>query len=210
MLIPPSRATAVKRSAELLVKHKDEDAGEVLTKAINGDPNYGPLHNNMGIVHLRQGRLYDAAREFDLAARLMPTIAEPRNNLGMVLERVGRFEEAIASYTKAHDLQPDNPIYLGNLLRAKVRHGDNDPEMGKLFEQLLLYEARPDWIRWAKDQKLQLDLRTRQLPGQSGPVVVAADRSHHGSLMLRPAGHRHVVQRPARPPAYCRARQSGA
>ena len=94
---------------------------------MKANPNYGPLHNNMGIVCYRDGKLYDAAREFDQASPLMPTLAEPRNNLGMVMEKVGRYDDAIAAYGKAHDLQPDSGMYLGNLLRARVRHGDNDP-----------------------------------------------------------------------------------
>jgi Flp pilus assembly protein TadD len=162
---------AVHRSAELLSDQKDKDAGELLQQAIKADPNYGPLHNNMGIVALRQGRLYEAASEFDTASRLMPTIAEPRNNLGLVLERVGRLDDAIAAYTKAHELQPDSAIYLGNLLRAKVRRGDTEREMHNLFQQLLLHETRPEWVQWAQAQMTQLDIRTRQLPGQSGPAA---------------------------------------
>src|SRR5690242_6485423 len=94
-------AKAVADSAKLLSEGKTKDARGVLEKALKSDPNYGPLHNNLGIADFRDGRLYDAAREFDQAARLMPTIAEPRNNMGLVMERVGRFDDAIASYTKA-------------------------------------------------------------------------------------------------------------
>jgi Flp pilus assembly protein TadD len=154
---------AVADSAKLLSDGKEKQAREILENAVKADPNYGPLHNNLGIAYYREGRLYDAAREFDLAAKLMPTIAEPRNNLGMVMERAGRFEDAIAGYTKARDLQPDSAVYLGNLVRARIRRGDNDPAMHKLLEELLLKETRPEWQRWAREQLTLLDLRTRNL-----------------------------------------------
>lgn len=167
-------AKAVADSAKLLSESKTKDAREILEKALKSDPNYGPLHNNLGIVHFRDGRLYDAAREFDQAARLMPTIAEPRNNLGLVMERVGRFDDAITSYVKARELQPDSAIYLGNLLRARVRRGDNDPAMHKLFEELLLRDTRPDWQRWAREQLTLLDLRTGNLPAAPATAPAAA------------------------------------
>jgi Tfp pilus assembly protein PilF len=156
-------AKAVAGSAKCLAEGKDDKAREILEAALKSDPNYGPLHNNLGIVDYRQGRLYDAAREFDQAIRLMPTIAEPRNNLGMVMERVGRFDDAITCYTRAHDLQPDNAVYLGNLLRARVRRGDNDPAMRKLFEELITKDTRPDWQHWAREQVTLLDVRNHAL-----------------------------------------------
>lgn len=165
-------AKANRRAAELLSKEKDKEAERVIREAMKSDPNYGPLHNNLGLVYFRRNELYEAAHEFDYAARLMPTLPEPRNNLGVVYERVGRLEDAIASYTKAHELQPDNAEYVGNLVRAKARRGDTDPEMRRLLEAVLLKDSRPEWVSWAKQQLLQLDLRNKAYPG-TAPAATA-------------------------------------
>jgi hypothetical protein len=64
----------------------------------------------------------------------------------------GRLEDAIAMYYTAHELEPTNPEYLGNLTRARIRRGDRDEMLRHELQQLLFIDARPDWIDWAEDQ----------------------------------------------------------
>ena len=47
-------------------------------------------------------------------------------------------------------MEPDNPEYLGNLARARVRRGDTDDETRKLLEELVLKDDRPEWREWAQ------------------------------------------------------------
>jgi Flp pilus assembly protein TadD len=138
------------QALRLLDEGKLEEAEAHLKRAIDADVMYGPAHNNMGLVHYHQGRLYPAAWEFQSAIKLMPFQPEPRNNLGLVFEKAGKITSAAEAYEKARQLEPDNPEYLGNLARAKVRRGDRDQETKRLLEELVLKDSRPQWSQWAR------------------------------------------------------------
>jgi hypothetical protein len=60
--------------------------------------------------------------------------------------------EAIDLYAQASDLEPDNPLYLGNWLRARVRMGEFSEELIDLLEQLAFIETRADWLTWTDEQ----------------------------------------------------------
>jgi len=92
----------------------------------------------------------------------MPERAEPFNNLGLTFEAAGRLADAIEMYYSATELEPSNPEFLGNLMRARVMRGDRDETMRLGLKELLFVDTRPDWIGWAEDQlALNLD---RDLP----------------------------------------------
>jgi predicted Zn-dependent protease len=117
---------------------------------------YGPAHNSLGVVYLRQGKLYPAAQEFQYACKLMPNQPEPRNNLGLVLEAVGKAEDAVAEYEKALAPQPDNPELIGNLARALVRRGDRTARVRDLLEQVVLKDSRREWVQWAGETLIRM------------------------------------------------------
>ena len=135
------------------IAHHDLDAARpLLDQAIAADALYGPAHNDLGLVHFGQGRLYDAAWEFDRAAKLMPGRGEPRNNLGLVYEAADRWPEAEAAYQTAVDLDPADPEFAGNLARVRIRRGERDEPTHKLLELVVLRDARPAWVAWARSQ----------------------------------------------------------
>jgi Flp pilus assembly protein TadD len=127
-------------------------AEQSLEKALIADVTFGPAHNNLGQVYFQQGKLYLAGMEFDYARRLMPERPEPYNNLGLVYERAGRTEEAIENFSSARSLEPSNAEFIGNLVRARVKHGDRDIEVQQMLQELLLLETRPDWLEWVNEQ----------------------------------------------------------
>ena len=76
---------------------------------------------------MQQGRLEEAASNFQRAVELRPADTETRNDLGVVLGRLGRRDEAEASYREAIRLRPafaDAHNNLGNLLRNRGRHDE--------------------------------------------------------------------------------------
>jgi Tfp pilus assembly protein PilF len=130
-----------------------DQAEKRLRQAIEADIMFGPAHNNLGKVHYHQQRYYEAAWEFEYAAKLMPHRPEPRNNLGLVFEAVGRTDSAVEAYTRALELEPENPQLLGNLARARVRRGDRDESMRQLLSKLILNDTRSEWVQWARRQR---------------------------------------------------------
>ena len=121
-------------------------------RAIAADETYGPAHNNLGLLMFEHRDLYSAAWSFQRAIEFMPERGEPTNNLGLTYELAGRMDEAIAMYYTAHELEPVNSEYLGNLTRARTRRGDRDDLLRHEIQQLLFIDTRPEWIAWAEDQ----------------------------------------------------------
>lgn len=130
--------------------------------ALDADIMYGPAHNNLGRVYFLQERFYEAAWEFQYAAQLMPHRPIPRNNLGLVFEATGQLDEAEEHYALALASEPDNPEFLGNLARAKVRRGERSAELLGLLQQIVMKDHRPEWRRWAQEQQRYLSPRLEE------------------------------------------------
>lgn len=160
-LYRPPPATQVRDEAAARALHeralRELESGDLpsaeatLRKALSEDVMLGPAHNTLGVLYFDQQRFYEAAWEFQYAARLMPKQPEPLNNLGLVFERVGKLDDAVTSYGRAVDLQPANPQFLGNLARARHRRGEEATELQPLLHRLIRHEHRPEWIAWAND-----------------------------------------------------------
>ncbi len=140
------------RGVQLLGEGQIEQAEQAFQAALSADLFFGPAHNNLGTVYLRQQKYYLAAWEFQYAEKLMPHQAEPRNNLGLVYEAVGKLDDAAKSYEQALDLEPENPRIAGNLARVYVRGNRTDDKTRKLLESIVLKDTRPEWIAWARER----------------------------------------------------------
>ena len=138
----------------------DEDgfdtAEELLKEALSADVTFGPAHNNLGSVYLEQERYYLAAWEFEYAIRLMPSNPAPKNNLGLVFEAVGKTHAAIDQYAQAAEIAPDDPIYLGNEARARLRAGEHGPEVRMLLQDVVLKDERQAWQQWARKRLVMM------------------------------------------------------
>ncbi len=156
-LSPTARASLENDVAyRLILEGKYADAEPVLHRALDYDDRFGPAHNNLGLVYAKLGRSYDAAHEYDAAARLMIRSAEPHNNLGLLLEEAGMLSDAVDAFAAAHQRDEENPLYLANLARARVRRGDRGEEVIRLLELLQIRTNDPRWRDWARSQLLRL------------------------------------------------------
>ncbi len=133
-------------------KNQLSKAESLFEKATQANPTFGPAYNNLGLVYFHQHDFSEAARAFEAASEYLPNNPEPLNNLGLVMETVARPDDAIDLYWQAHELAPTNAEYLGNLLRARVRLGQIDDEVLSQLHSLLLFEKRPEWQDWAREQ----------------------------------------------------------
>ena len=127
-----------------------QKAESLLREALAADLYHGPAHNHLGVLHLETGALYDAAHEFEWAARLMPGHPDPRMNLALTLERAGRVEEAIASYRTALEVYPGHVPTSQPLARIQIRHGLADAQTDDLLESISLAGENAEWREWAK------------------------------------------------------------
>jgi Tfp pilus assembly protein PilF len=140
------------QAAKAWQRHHLDKAEQLLQDALAADVNYGPAHNNLGLLYFQQGRYYLAAWEFQYATQTMGERAEPYNNLGMIFEKCDRLEAALEHYQMARERDQANPEYLGNFLRVLLKQDDKDPAAPELLRDLLLIETRPEWRCWAEDR----------------------------------------------------------
>ena len=146
------------KAIEVMVEDPQR-AEQLLRDALAADLYHGPSHNNLGVLLLERGELYEAANEFEWARRLMPGHPDPRMNLALTLERAGRTDEAIAQYRRALEVHPGHRPTVQALTRLEVRAGRVDNETLQRLDTLSLEGVDQYWRRWAMEQLLLHDSR---------------------------------------------------
>ena len=139
-------------------------------RTLADNPNAWMAHNNLGGVLSMQGRLAEAAREYEAALGLKPTDASAHSNLGIVYARLGRLDEAIAQYHEALGLAPENEKYwfnLGNALRQEGRNGEAMGAFGKAIDE----DARWTTPRYEMGTIL-LEMGRVEEAGRQGEAIV--------------------------------------
>lgn len=86
--------------------------GERLAKK---HPNVLPIHDILGAVNVRLGRLEQAVARYQKVLQLKPDYAEAHNNLGITFNDLEKHEKAIASYQEALRIKPDYAEAHNNL-----------------------------------------------------------------------------------------------
>jgi Flp pilus assembly protein TadD len=113
----------VNRGNQLLAEGKPAEALQVLTEAMQLNPNDEDVRYDLGLALTRLGRLDEAIQQYGEALRIFPNYAEAHNNLGNVLMRAGRTEEAISHLQLAVKIMPDYASAHNNLGTALQRAG---------------------------------------------------------------------------------------
>ena len=144
-------------------------------------------HRALGLIHLQEGRLEQAARALDRSVRLNPKQVDARVQLGFALEALGRGAEAEAHFREALRLNPRKPqeLYEDSLeaLRAGSWQGAMltfeqvlrlKPEhVGARVELALLYSSVPDARQRKSGEAIRL--ATSVINGASSPRADALD-----------------------------------
>lgn len=154
-----NRAEQLTRRAVDLLPDNMDDAERLLREALAADLYHGPAHNNLGAIFLEQGRLYEAAHEFEWARKLMPGHPDPRMNLALALERAGQVEAAIDAYHSALSVYPGHLPTLQALCRLQVRYDIADDELRDRLEIIAMRSGQPEWQDWARRQMIALSAK---------------------------------------------------
>jgi tetratricopeptide (TPR) repeat protein len=137
--------------AELIPKNPQK-AERLLRDALTADLYHGPAHNNLGVLYLNQGKLYEAAGEFEWARKLMPGHPDPRMNLALTMEKAGRVSEAISAYTSALEVYPDHIQTMQALARLQLRSGKADDNTPRYIKEIALRGESEQWRSWARQR----------------------------------------------------------
>lgn len=151
--------TESRRLAQEAIKYAVNDpsrAESLLREALNADLYNGPAHNNLGAIYLAQGRLYEAAGEFEWARKLMPGHPDPRMNLALVLEKAGRIDEAFATYATALEVYPEHIPTMQALSRLQLRTGRTDDRTSRMLDVVAMRGETTAWREWARSQRTRL------------------------------------------------------
>jgi len=136
------------RAADALATDLDE-AESLLRDALSADLFFGPAHNNLGVVYLKQGKLYEAAGEFEWARKLMPGHPDPRMNLALTLEQAGQTDQAIATYKTALEVWPGHIATVQALARLEVLTGRTGPDLDGWLAEIAMRGETMNWRAWA-------------------------------------------------------------
>jgi len=141
-----------RQAADAIDRGELDRAEDLLRRALAHDLYWGPAHNNLGVVFLERGQLYEAANEFEWARKLMPSEPDPRVNLGICLERAGRIDDAMASFDAALQVSPEHlPAIEGAALLA-VRSGREEPRLEQWLASIAT-RRDDDWAAWARQRR---------------------------------------------------------
>lgn len=157
----PLQAERLTQEAVQAIDRGDSTRGErLLREALTADLYYGPAHNNLGVLYLSQGKLYEAATEFEWARKLMPGHPDPRLNLAMTLEQAGHIEPALNEYRAALDVWPGHIPTLQAYTRCQLRNGQLDESLVGQLEEVSLRGETDEWRSWGR---LQLSKQRQQV-----------------------------------------------
>jgi tetratricopeptide (TPR) repeat protein len=152
----PRKAERLNYEAAPLIHSDPAQAEKLLRQALTADLYCGPAHNNLGAVYLAQGRLYEAAGEFEWARKLLPGHPDPRLNLALVLEKAGRMDEALDTYATALEVYPGHIPTIQAIARLQVRSGRTDERTTEFLDEIALRGETDEWRSWAQLQRLKL------------------------------------------------------
>jgi tetratricopeptide (TPR) repeat protein len=99
--------------------------------------------NNFGAELVKQGRLDEAAKEFQSAILADPRYAAAQLNLAFAYDQLGRADEAIVAYQKAAELDPSNGTALNNLGVLYMKKDLYDEAISALERGLKVDQANP-------------------------------------------------------------------
>jgi tetratricopeptide (TPR) repeat protein len=145
----PVLADRLTRRALEYMESNPDHAEDLLRRALSADLYHGPAHNNLGVLYLKQGKLYEAAGEFEWARKLMPGHPDPRLNLALTLETAGRTNEAIDTYRTALDAYPGHIPTMQALTRLQLITGRPDDQTPEHLREIALKGDTPQWRDWA-------------------------------------------------------------
>jgi Tfp pilus assembly protein PilF len=162
----PQKAQTLTTQAVELMDKDPKKAEELLREALTADLYFGPAHNDLGVLYLKAGQLYEAANEFEWARKLMPGHPDPRMNLALTLERAGRVDEALVTYKTALEVYPNHVPTMQAMTRLQLRHNRADDRTPEMLREIAFAGDTPQWREWAQWQLVQ---NGEPIPAQSRP-----------------------------------------
>jgi Tfp pilus assembly protein PilF len=154
---------------------KNENAFDLVSKALAIKPNFAEAHCNLGIVLKALGKPDEAVVSYNKALSINPDYAEAHSNLGNIFRELGDFDKAVMSYNKALTIKPDYTQAHSNL-------GVVFKDLGQIDEALASFNKaiaiKPDLAEVHNDIgiiHLQLDKPYEAVASFSKAIAIKSD-----------------------------------
>jgi tetratricopeptide (TPR) repeat protein len=121
-----------------------ERALEQYRIALEINPEFSAVYNNIGLIYSGTGRPDRAIEHFREALRLTPSSFAARNNLGVAYSRMGLREDAIEQFRASLELQPLQPGVHNNLGNEYRETGLFDRAIAEYRKALVLQPNNAD------------------------------------------------------------------
>ncbi len=158
-----AKAEAIYQKALVELKEEDwKDAEALLRQALGFDLYHGPAHNNLGVILLASGRLYDASEEFEWARKLLPGHPEPRLNLAITLERGGKHADALDAANAALEVQPGHLGAIKTIALISVNENMTDDKTLAHLDAIITRAPESNWRKWAQQERVRLEGRAQR------------------------------------------------
>ncbi len=151
----PVEAELLNREAAEYLTSDPARAEDLLRRSLTLDLYCGPAHNNLGVLHLSRGELYEAAHEFEWARKLLPGHPDPRLNLALTLRKAGKHDDALAAARAALETRVDYVPAKQAVALLLARRGERHEESRSLLRDLTLEGATPEWRAWAREELIR-------------------------------------------------------
>ena len=134
---------ANKRSRKRNISFKDDNAVNLLKKALQNDPLNPIYHSSLATVLQFRGELKEAIACYQKALQIQPDLVGPYNNMGLAFQDLGNSTEAVSCYQKALELKPDHAGAYYNMGDA-FRSQDKPTEAVSCYQKAV--ELKPDYF----------------------------------------------------------------
>lgn len=115
--------------------HRWGEAESAYGTAVSFNEDLPAVHFNLGMLHYYRARYEEAAREFDWAAEIDPTLVEAECWLAISSAQAGDAAEAQSAAGRAYELTEDLPLVY--IARSWARRAQSNPDMDSALADLL-------------------------------------------------------------------------
>lgn len=149
-----------KTAAARAVLVSDPAKAEALLRvALDLDLYNGVAHNNLGVLFLHAGKLYESAQEFEWARKLLPGHPDPRLNLAIALQRADKPNEALEAARSALEVQPGHLPAIQAVAVIQVQAGLVDEKTSDLLASIVERCQEAEWRDWATEARLRIEAK---------------------------------------------------
>jgi len=106
--------------------HQWENSKKLFRHGLKVTVNNYHMHNNLGVVLAREGKMEEAMAHYTGVLRIHPGLVHARNNIGGILFQEGKIQEAIAHHHEALRINPNLPEAHYSLGLAYLMMGNRE------------------------------------------------------------------------------------